>query len=103
MNGVTGKVKMWDNAIIYIETDSYVVPVFQVHDETTGKQYYPVLAAYATTVHKVQGQRLKHVTIVFEHEFTTKGLGYTAISRVKELKNVVPLLKLCRDHFIPAL
>ena len=57
-----------------------------------GSQYYPIMAGYASTFHKVMGQTLLHVTLVFDARVLSQGIGYVALSRVSSLDNVVPLL-----------
>ena len=88
------------NRTLYLEVGPSVVPVFPVYTSEC-KLYYPITPAYAFTVNKMQGETLDHVTLVFDKEFAGPGIGYVAISRVRELKNVVPLLSCLQDHFQP--
>ena len=84
--------------IIFAEATNNLIPVFAVCDN--GKQYYPIVPGYASIVHKVTGQTLQHVTLVFDMRILSPVLGYVALSRVSSLDNVVPLLRLRRSHFI---
>ena len=98
VNGMTGKIKCIDGNTIFVETTNAIIPIFAVYDE--GQEYFPLVAGYASTVHKVMGQTLKHVTLVFELRMLSPAVGYVALSRVSSLDNVEPLLRLRRSHFI---
>ena len=96
---MTGKVKYIDGNTIFVETNTNaIIPVFAVFKD--GQQYFPLVAGYASTVHKVMGQILQHVTCVFDIQMLSPTVGYVALSRVSSLDNVVPLLRLKRSHFI---
>ena len=92
------KIKYIDGNTIFVETTNAIIPVFAVYDK--GQEYFPLVAGYASTVHKVMGQTLKHVTLVFDLRMLSPAVGYVALSRVSSLDNVVPLLRLRRSHFI---
>ena len=77
-----------------------MVPVFAVY--SNGLEYFPIVAGYASTIHKVMGQTLKHVTLVFDMRMLSPAVGYVALSRVSSLDDVVPLLRLRKSHFINA-
>ena len=64
-----------------------------------GKRYYPIVTGYASTVRKVMGQTLQHVTLVFDMQVLSPDVRYVALLGVSSLDNVVPLLWL-RSHFI---
>ena len=96
---MTSKVKYIDGNTIFVETNTNaIIPVFAVFQD--GQQYFPLVAGYASTVHKVMGQILQHVTCVFDIQMLSPAIGYVALSRVSSLDNVVPLLRLKRSHFI---
>ena len=84
--------------IIFVQAVNKLVPVFAVYDK--GQRYYPIVPGYASTVHKVMGQTLQHVTLVFDTRILSPTVRYVALSRVSPLDNVVPLLRLRRSHFI---
>ena len=75
-----------------------MVPAFPVHHDR--QPYYPIVAGYCFTMHKVMGQTLPHVTLVFDSQFLSPAVGYVALSRVSSLDNVVPMLRLRKTHFI---
>ena len=52
---MTGRVKYLKDETIYIENSSNdIIPAFPVY--SAEQQYFPILAAYATTIHKIMGQ-----------------------------------------------
>ena len=93
---MTGKVKHMEGNIVLIQSGDKIIPVFAVYND--GSQYYPIVAGYALTVHKVMGQTLLHVTLVFDMQILSQGVGYVALSRVSSLDNVVPVLRLRRSN-----
>ena len=96
---MTGKVKYIDGNTIYVETNTNtIILVFAVFKD--GQQYFHLIAGYASTVHKVMGQTLQHITLVFDIKMLSPAVGYVALSRVSSLDNAVPLLQLRRLHFI---
>ena len=40
-----------------------------------GKRYYPIVTGYASTVRKVMGQTLQHVTLVFDMQVLSPDVG----------------------------
>ena len=75
-----------------------MLPIFPVYDN--GVCYYPIVPGYASTVHKIVGQDLAHVTLVFDLKKLLSAVGYVAISRVNSINNIVPLLRLRKSHFL---
>lgn len=49
---------------------------------------FPIAPAYATTIHKSQGQTLKRMHLSLDKGCFVSGQLYTALSRVRELKNL---------------
>ena len=95
---MSGKIKYVEGNTIFIQTANAMVPVFPVFHN--GQQYYPIVAGYASTIHKVMGQTLEHVTLAFDRRMLSPAVGYVALSRASSLDNVVPLLRLRKSHFI---
>lgn len=62
--------------------------VFSLAPEASGlpftitRRQYPIISAYCLSVHKAQGQSLKHVGLIFESDPFTHGQLYVALSRV---------------------
>ena len=62
-----------------------------------GQPYYPITAAYSSTVHKVMGQDMEHVTLALETRVLPPAVGYVALTRVRNLDCNVPMLKLRKN------
>ena len=95
---MTGKVQYYDDNNIFVKWGEILVPVFPVYRNR--EPYYPIVVGYSSTIHKVMGQTLPHVTLVFDSRFLSPAVGYVALSRVSSLDNVVPMLRLRKTHFI---
>ena len=67
---------------------------FTVDPETSGlpftllRRQYPILPAYALTVHRVQGQTLRFLGLYFRGDVFCHGMLYTALSRVRSWEAV---------------
>ena len=61
---MTGKIKYVEGNIIFVQASNKIIPVFAVYDN--GQQYFSIVAGYASTVHKVMGQTLAHITLAFD-------------------------------------
>ena len=84
--------------MIMLQNSTGLIPVFPVF--LNGQPYYPVTAAYSSTVHKIMGQDMQHVTLAFENKVLPAAVGYVALTRVRNLNSIVPMLKLRKKHFI---
>lgn len=83
---------------------TYLIPrvIFKF---TVGKQgcevvrkQFPIKLAYALTINKSQGQTLNVVGIDLREHVFAHGQLYVALSRIREMKNVVILSNKCRLH-----
>jgi hypothetical protein len=63
--------------------------------------YFPVRPGYASTIHKVQGEEFKHITIWLDVP-NMPAAGYTAISRVENGSSYRLGGVITRQHFVPA-
>ena len=95
---MSGKVKHIDGNTIFIQTSNVMVPVFPVYRGR--EEYYPIVAGYESTIHKVMGRTLQHITLAFDMRMLSPVVGYVALSRVSFFDNVVPLLRLRKSLFI---
>ena len=83
---MTGRVNYCQGKTIYIENSSNdIIPVFPIYSEE--QQYFLILAAYATTIRKIKGQTLQHVTLILDMCMLSPAIGYVALSRVSSLDN----------------
>ena len=95
INDMTGHC---DGQTIFIKSGDNLIPVFPVYRDRT--PYYPLVPAYCFTVHKVMGQTIPHVTLVFDSRYLPPAVGYVALPRVSDIDNVVPMLRLRKSHFL---
>ena len=56
-----------------------------------GQPYYPITAAYSSTVHKVMGQDMEHITLALESRVLPPAVGYVALAPVRNLDCTVPI------------
>ena len=61
-------------------------------------EQYPLLLAYALTIHRAQGQTLSQGTLLLDDTVWEAGQGYTALSRFTSLDNI-SLLKYKKNVF----
>ena len=74
INGNIGKVKICGRQNFFIIcNNSMLVPVFPVYSNRMA--YYPVLPGFASTVQKVMGQDLPHMTLVFDKKNMSPAAG----------------------------
>ena len=93
-----GKVKYVENRIVFLESPQGMLAVFPVFENRC--QYYPLVAGYYSTVHKIMGQDLDHVTLTFGLRTLAPAVGYVALSRISSFDKVVGMLRLRKSHFI---
>ena len=63
--------------------------------------YYPIRVGYASTVQKIQGQTLPHVTLFLDRMYC-RAAGYVALSRVAMDSDYLVAGKIITKHFVPA-
>ena len=95
---MTGKIKYIKGNIIFKQSCDKIIPIFAVYNK--GQEYFPIVPGYASTVHKVIGQTLQHVTLAFDISMLSSAVGSVALSRVSSIDNIVPLLLLRKSDFI---
>ena len=102
VNGMGATVTHIAKKVIYVRTDSgrrlCVYPMTDDHRVT----YYPLRLGYATTLHKVQGATLRHITIWLDMP-DVPGAAYVALSRVSFDKDWRFIGDLTVHHFKPVL
>ena len=65
-------------------------------------RHFPIRLGYASTIHKVQGDEFRHITICMDKKYMPAA-GYTAMSRVAGSKDYCLAGKdISREHFVPA-
>lgn len=68
------------------------------NDDTTYFYQFPIVPAYAITIHKAQGLTLKKV--VLNPKTFAAGQAYVALSRVRNLDNLILTRKLKKEDII---
>jgi energy-coupling factor transporter ATP-binding protein EcfA2 len=63
--------------------------------------YYPVRIGYASTILRMTGSELEHVTVYLDCPHVAAA-GYTALSRVSTIDQVKIAGKVTAEHFVPA-
>ena len=83
VNGMSVKVKYVRANAIFIQSGTSTIPMFEVYAD--GQKCHPIVAGYASTIHKVMGQTLCHVTSVFDMRVLSPAIGYVPLSKVSSL------------------
>jgi len=87
VNGQRGLFHSIFNATIYLDCGGRLIPVHPVTDEQH-VTYYPLRISYSTTISKVQGQTLPHITVWFDTYTLPEGCAYVVLSRIKSLDHL---------------
>jgi ATP-dependent exoDNAse (exonuclease V) alpha subunit len=69
--------------------------------EHHGANFHPVRIGYASTIYKLQGAQLEHVTIWLDCQ-GAKAAAYVALSRVRHDEDYLLGGRLVAQHFVPA-
>ena len=102
VNGMEGHVVMMDHTGVLIKTTTgRMVKVAKYTHQQWRYVYHPIRIAYATTLMKVQGDTLKHMTLWMDVP-GVEAAGYVALSRVQHDKDWSYVGFLKPSHFIPA-
>ena len=98
VNGMGAKIIAVEGNLVYVITDQ--LETFPVHlwTSNTGVTYYPFRLGYATTLHKIQGATLKHITLWLDTA-GMEGAGYVALSRVEYDRNWQFIGAVTPSHF----
>ena len=105
INGTRGIItELYDNYIIMKKKDDTIVTINYYKyicndDKDIYFNYLPIKLAYALTIHKSQGMTLDAVEIDIGHKIFASGQAYTALSRVRNLNNVL-IKDVSKDSFI---
>ena len=75
--------------------------VYRWTDKNEQKVFLPFRLGYASTLHKVQGATLKHITLWLDVP-RMEAAGYVALSRVEYDRNWQFFGAMKPDHFVPA-
>ena len=108
INGMEATVEAYDamSKCIHVVTKTRrhlaIYPITDYVEDSGYVTAYPLRPGYASTVHKLQGAELEHITIWLDRKFA-KAAGYVAMSRVQHDTDYLLGGKLTRKHFTPAM
>jgi hypothetical protein len=106
VNGMGCVVKGWDEVhrCLEVQTDTGKdVAVYQYTDPDPAAQnasFFPIRLGYASTIYKMQGAELEHITIYLDVP-GQRAAAYVALSRVKRDEDYLFGGKYTRNHFVP--
>ena len=104
VNGMLAWVLAWDEEkrVLWVKTETgKVLPITPWHDaEHANLVYYPIRLGYCSTIHKVQGDEFPFI-IIYLDRANMPGVGYTAITRVKNGNSYLIGGHIERKHFVP--
>ena len=102
VNGMGCTVQEMDRHGVLVRTDTNrMLLVHPMTDSETKIAYFPLRMGYATTLHKIQGMTLKHVTLWLNKKFWPAA-AYVALSRVKLDAHWRFVGEVTPEHCIPA-
>ena len=105
VNGMAGTIVGWCEASrsVRVETETgHKVEVWPYTDPDLGNlTFYPLREGYASTVNRMAGAELPHVTVYLDAP-KVAAAAYTAISRVSSLDDLLLGGIVSADHFTPA-
>lgn len=97
VNGTRGVVVKLEDENVLIKTKDnkiHIIPYITYDDEKSGEvmyKYMPIKLAYATTIHKSQGQTLDYIAIDLGQSIFAPSQSYVALSRAKTLDSIIVL------------
>ncbi|MBI4303918.1 MAG: AAA family ATPase [Chloroflexi bacterium] len=99
-------VKLADGEIVDVKPHTWEIYRFfveggQLQSEVAGKfTQYPLMLAWAVTIHKSQGKTFDKVVIDFGRGTFAHGQAYVALSRCTSLEGIVLLRPLVKNHIL---
>ena len=106
VNGMGCEVKDWDeeHRCLQVVTDTGKdLAVYQYTDPDPAAQnasFFPIRLGYASTIYKMQGAELEHITIYLDVP-GQRAAAYVALSRVKRDEDYLFGGRYSRKHFVP--
>ena len=105
VNGMEVTVVGWSNANEAIRVETKSGRTFDITEwadpEFDGLTYFPLRIGYASTILRMAGAELRHVTVYLDAP-NVAAAAYTALSRVSKLDRIKIGGAVTRDHFAPA-
>ena len=91
VNGMSAQVEGMYSSGVRVRTDTHHIVVVYPWTDDQRHTFFPIRAGYATTLLKVQGATLNHMTMYLDRA-NVEAAGYVALSRVqydKDRKNTI--------------
>lgn len=107
VNGMAAVIDAYDPRTQCLTVVTKLGTTLAVHkctEELPGHRWvtsFPVRVGYASTIPKIQGTTLKHVTVWLDRPWC-KAAGYVALSRVEHDGDYLVAGKVTPEHFVPA-
>ena len=105
VNGMEVEVISWstrNQAVRVLTKTGRTFDVTKWYDaDAGGLCYYPLRVGYASTILRMAGAQLQHVTVYLDYP-NVAAAAYTALSRVATLKQILIGGAATSDHFAPA-
>ena len=106
VNGMGVEVQDWDEVHRCMEVKTITgksLAVYQYTDpnpEAQNASFFPVRLGYASTIYKMQGAELDHITIYLDVP-GQRAAAYVALSRIKNDEDYLFGGKYSKQHFVP--
>jgi len=105
VNGMAGIILGWNQRFKSVRVETVTGHKLEITPFTDqdlgGIVFYPIRPGYASTILKMAGAELPHVTL-YLNKMCVPAAGYTALSRVSSLDRILIGGKITADHFPPA-
>jgi ATP-dependent DNA helicase PIF1 len=104
INGTSGRIiQLFPNKVIIQNNNNiFTIEYFKctfIEDPEIYFKYMPIKLAYAITIHKSQGMTLDAIEVDIGDKIFACGQAYTALSRVRNLKNI-KITNISKNSFI---
>ena len=105
INGMQVTIQGWNSRTQAVRVETKSGRIFDMTKwcdlDLNGMVYYPLRIGYASTILRMAGAELDHVTVYLDYP-NVAAAAYTAMSRVATLKQIAFGGKITADHFAPA-
>ena len=82
---------------------TFTYPVTTTSEDGLSRVHYAFNPAYSMMICKTQGANIKKLIVWFDCPTVPKGIGYMALSRVRNSKDIKILTPMAADQLTPAL
>ena len=82
---------------------TFTYPVATITEDGRSRVHYALNPAYCMTICKTQGANIKKLIVWFDCPTAPSGMGYVALSRVRQSEDIKILTPIVADQLTPAL